>query len=65
MLVIGLRRHETGGVEGHIWVTVDGRAIAENPGFLATFTTLVSYDADGREHAARGATANLSGVRFA
>lgn len=64
-VIVGIRRHETLGIEGHVWVTVDGRALAEPPAFLSTFTTLVTYDADGHQRVPGGSTGSLAGVRFA
>ena len=50
--------------EGHVWVTVGGRPLAERPEFLSTFTTVVTYDAAGRQRAP-GSAAELAGVHFA
>ena len=36
-LVVGLRQSDTLGVEGHVWVVVDGRPLAERPGLVTTY----------------------------
>ena len=62
-VVVGVRRAK-GGVEGHVWLTVDGRPIAERPEFLATFSIVVTYDATGHQRPVTSADA-LAGARFA
>ena len=48
-VLVGVRRGAAAGVEGHVWVTLDGRPLAERQEFLDTFVVVVSYDADGRQ----------------
>jgi hypothetical protein len=62
-LVVGVRRSPARGVEGHVWVTAGGRVLAERPGDLATFTTIVTFDADGRQRTAAGFEGALSEIR--
>jgi transglutaminase superfamily protein len=64
-IVVGVRRG-TGGVplEGHVWLTIDGRPIAERSEFLETFSVVVTYDAMGRQRPVAPAAA-LAGARFA
>jgi hypothetical protein len=63
-LVIGFRHAADKRVEGHVWVVVDGRALAEPPGALSTYTSLVTFDADARRRAASGSDAMLAQIRF-
>ncbi|MBK5295883.1 MAG: lasso peptide biosynthesis B2 protein [Vicinamibacteria bacterium] len=62
-LVVGLRRSDALGVEGHVWVVVDGRPLAERD--VTAYTQILTFDADARQHASGGSAAMLSGVRFA
>ena len=62
-LVVGVRRSPARGVEGHVWVTARGRVLAENPEDLATFTTIVTFDAGGRQRTAAGFEGALSEIR--
>jgi hypothetical protein len=64
-LVVGVRRSAAGAqVEGHVWITLDGRPFAERPEFLQTFAIVVTYDANGQQR--RVATGDaLAGARFA
>jgi hypothetical protein len=45
-LVMGFAK-ETGGVHGHVWVTVDGRAIHDSAETLAGFEPIVVVRSDG------------------
>jgi len=63
-VLVGVRRGPVTGVEGHVWVTLDGRALAERQDFLDTFAVIVSYDADGRQKSV-GPAEPLAGARFA
>jgi hypothetical protein len=45
-LVVGMRTDE-GGVIGHVWVTVDGKAVHDPPGRLAKMSQMMSFDAAG------------------
>lgn len=62
-LVVGLRRSERRGVEGHVWVVVDGKALAERD--VTPYTQILTFDSDARPHASGGSAATLSGIRFA
>jgi len=64
-LVVGLRQSDTLGVEGHVWVVVDGRPLAERPSLVSTYTQILTFDPDGRQHSSRGSAASLAGIRFA
>ena len=55
-LVVGVKRSAERGVEGHVWVTVGGRALAETSDHLASFTPVVTFDSDGCQ---RTSTSNL------
>jgi hypothetical protein len=48
-LVVGVRRSAQRGVEGHVWVTVAGRVLAETSDDVASFTPIVTFDAEGRQ----------------
>jgi len=63
-LVIGFRHSAEKRVEGHVWVTVDGRALAETPESVSTYTTVVTFDADARRRGASGFDAMLTQIRF-
>jgi hypothetical protein len=64
-VVVGIRRDAGGGIEGHVWLAVDGRPFAEPPGALDGYVTLVRYDAAASPHAEQGGTTDLAGVRLA
>ena len=61
-LVVGVRRSPERGVEGHVWVTARGRVLAEKPEDLATFTTIVTFDADARQRTTAGFEGALSEI---
>ena len=48
-LVVGMRRGSRTGVDGHVWVVVDGRPLAEDETFLAGFGRVLAFDASGRQ----------------
>jgi transglutaminase superfamily protein len=48
-LVIGMKRTSGGRIEGHTWVVVDARPLAEDTGALAGFAPLLAFDAHGRQ----------------
>ena len=48
-LVVGVRRSAQRGVEGHVWVRVAGRVLAETSDEVASFTPIVTFDAEGRQ----------------
>jgi hypothetical protein len=64
-LIVGFRQMDSG-VEGHVWVTVEGRPIAESSTNLAGYATVTVFDAHGQRrettHGASGET--LQAVRF-
>ena len=64
MLVIGLRKAESR-IEGHVWVEVDGRALAEQPANLATYMPIFSFDHDGKQATGNASAELPAGVRFA
>ena len=51
-LVVGMRRSPDRGVEGHVWVTVGGRVLAESVDDVVSFTPIVTFDAEGRQRPA-------------
>jgi hypothetical protein len=64
-LVVGFRRGDSGGLLGHVWVMVDRRALGEDPARLATYTSVIEFDADGRRAASSGGPENvLADLRF-
>jgi len=64
-VVVGVRRRTEGArVEGHVWLTIEGRPIAERSDFLETFSIVVTYDAQGQQRPVASAEA-LAGARFA
>jgi hypothetical protein len=48
-IVVGIRRGAGSRVEGHVWVVVEGRAVAEDEAFISTFSRVLAFDADGRQ----------------
>ena len=63
-LVVGFRHSPERRLEGHVWVVVDGRALGESSESLATFTPIVSFDADARPLISPPGYAMLPGLRF-
>jgi hypothetical protein len=61
-LVVGVRRSPERGVEGHVWVTARGCVLAERLEDLATFTTIVTFDANGRQRTTAGFEGALSEI---
>jgi hypothetical protein len=64
-LVVGLRRSDTLGVEGHVWLIVDGRPLSERPDNVLTYTQILTFDPNARQHSSSGSAALLAGIRFA
>ena len=64
-LVVGLRRSDALGVEGHVRVVVDGRPLAERTADVATYTQILTFDPDARQEPSGGSAAKLAGIRFA
>jgi hypothetical protein len=62
-LVIGFRTSATRRIEGHVWVTLDGRPLAERPESVATYTAIVTFDANAKRQGT-GAEPLLSQLRF-
>jgi hypothetical protein len=61
-LVVGVRRSPNG-VQGHVWVTTAGRAWGEREEDLATYATIVTFDATGRQLTAAGFEGALATLR--
>jgi len=64
MLVIGVRRSPEGGIDGHVWVMLDGTPFGESVDGLSAYTPLVTFDVEGRQTHPAGAPMTLAGVRF-
>jgi hypothetical protein len=64
-LVIGVRITPSEGVQGHVWVTVGGRALAEPPDRVASYTEILNFDAEARRHSRSGADDLLGQMRIA
>ena len=47
-LVVGVKRSPDRGVEGHVWVRVAGRVLAEASDNVEGFTPIVTFDASGQ-----------------
>lgn len=65
MLVVGLRHGEGGGLHGHVWLTIDGRVLAERPGDVALYTPLVRFDSSARPDPSGTSRDVPAGIRFA
>lgn len=63
ILVVGLKRLPEA-LLGHVWVVVDGRALAERPEDLSTYTPVVTFDSRARQHPAGGGGLT-AGMKFA
>jgi len=46
-IVVGIRRGAEGGVDGHVWVVVDGRPLGEDEAFTAGYARVLAFDAAG------------------
>lgn len=64
-LVIGLKHGAEGSLHGHVWLTIDGRVLAEPPDVVASYTPLVSFDASARQHPSGSRGRVPAGIRFA
>jgi hypothetical protein len=64
-LVIGLKHAADGRLRGHVWLTVDGRVLAERPDEVALYTPLVRFDSSARQHPSGPTTHVPAGIRFA
>ncbi len=62
-LVVGVRARETG-VEGHVWILLDGQPFAE-AGDIDSYARVVVFDSRGRRETSTGSAADLRGVRWA
>jgi hypothetical protein len=49
LLVIGARTGP-GGLEGHVWVTVDGKPVHDEPEEIATYVPLTAFGPRGRRN---------------
>jgi len=61
-LVIGIRPAERG-LDGHVWVTLDGRPFGERAN-VDRYVSIVTFDARGERDSAPGTT-DLAGIRWA
>jgi len=61
-LRVGVRRPGGRTLDGHVWVVLDGHAVAETPAFIEQFTTILRVDAAGRFEPL-GSTAEASAER--
>jgi Transglutaminase-like superfamily len=48
VLVVGARSGRQGGVEGHVWVIVDGEPVHDRPAEIATYVPVTAFGARGR-----------------
>jgi hypothetical protein len=64
-LVVGFRHSAAQSVEGHVWVVVDGRALAERPDSVATYQPALAFGPDGRQRSSDGSSRLPTGIRFA
>ena len=64
-LVVGFRHSASRTVEGHVWVVVDGRALAERPDSVATYRPAIAFGPDGCQRPADGSPGLPAGIRFA
>jgi len=64
-LVVGFRHSALQEVEGHVWVVVDGRALAERPDSVATYRPALAFGADGHQRSADGSSGLPTGIKFA
>lgn len=62
-LVVGVRPR-AGGIDGHVWLMVDGQPFAER-GDIETFASIVTFDAEGRREPGVGRSPDLTGIRWA
>ncbi len=62
-LVVGVRPGDRG-VDGHVWIVLDGHPFAEASD-VASYASVVAFDARGRREAAVGDGTDLTGVRWA
>ena len=57
-LVVGVRHSPERGVEGHVWVTIEGHVLGETDADIAGFTPIVIFDSQGRQTSS-ASTSNL------
>lgn len=48
-IVVGVRRGAGTRVDGHVWLMIDGRPLAEDEAFLAGFSRVLTFGPDGRQ----------------
>lgn len=63
-LVVGFRTSPTHRIEGHVWVRVDGRPVAECVETLNSYTAIVIFDALARRRAAPESAPLIAQMRF-
>ena len=64
-LFVGFRQSASKAIEGHVWVVVDGRALAERPESVASYRPVLLFGPDGCQRSADGSSRLPSGIRFA
>lgn len=60
-LVVGVRKGEDA-VHGHVWVTVDGRPLLEEPADLDPFVAVMTFQAGGARRSAGGPARSAPGA---
>ena len=63
-LVVGFRQSAGRRMEGHVWVLVDGTAVAEPSDTVGTYTRVVTFDSAARRRGSAGSDALLTDIRF-
>ena len=63
-LVVGFRQSAGRRMEGHVWVLVDGTAVAEPSDTVGTYTRVVTFDSAARRRGSSGSDALLTEIRF-
>ena len=63
-LVVGFRQSAGQRMEGHVWVLVDGTAVAEPSDTVGTYTRVVTFDSAARRRGSAGSDALLTNIRF-
>ena len=63
-LVVGFRQSAGRRMEGHVWVLVDGTAVAEPSDTVGTYTRVVTFDSAARRRGSAASDALLTDIRF-
>jgi hypothetical protein len=63
-LVIGVRA-SSDGVDGHVWIELDGQLFGDDPARVAGYAPIASFNAHGDRDASRGPIDPLRGIRWA